>query len=123
MTVLEACWLRSKSYGLRVLGLVKRNIIISTLINEIRKNKSINNEVMKTHITIDDYLEMLLAVANPQKLNRKLLVHQNLMKSRKLHIQNISQQKVCLAGFDIKRLIMSDNITTKPLGYLGDNMF
>ncbi len=115
--------IRSKSYALRVCGLVKKNNILTHDYQEKYKNKSICRSVVETHITVEDYTEYLWAVANKYTKNRKLYIRQNLIKSKKCQLYNISQQKIALAGFDLKRMVCSDNINTKALGYRGSELY
>ena len=86
-------------------------------------NKSVSKNVMQQYCTLDDFERYLWVVGEINVKNRKLTICQHLIRSRKCKLYNISQQKVALAGFDLKRMICSDNIHTKALGYLGDNLF
>ena len=115
--------LRSKSYALEVEGKVAENNIVNRKYDEKYKNKSVSKKVMERYCTLDDFERYLWAVGEPNTKDRKLTIRQNLIKSRKCKLYNTNQQKVALAGFDLKRMICSDNIHTKALGYRGKNLF
>ena len=115
--------LRSKSYALEVEGKVVENNIVSREYDEKYKNKSVQKKIMQRYCTLNDFERYLLAVGETNTKNRKLTIRQNLIKSRKCKLYNANQQKVALAGFDLKRMICSDNIHTKALGYRGSNLF
>ena len=115
--------LRSKSYALEVEGKVAENNIVNREYDEKYKNKSVSKKIMQRYCTLDDFERYLLAVGETNTKDRKLTIRQNLIKSRKCKLYNTNQQKVALAGFDLKRMICSDNIHTKALGYRGNNLF
>ncbi len=119
MIIEEVVCLRSKSYAMRIRGRVKDNAKVSHNAAEVRKNKSVKKSVMDQHVKLQDYKKYLFAVSKPEKKERRLKIHQNLIRSKKLCLYNVSQQKIALAGFDIKRQICSDNVNTVSLGYRG----
>ena len=119
MLIEEVVCLRSKSYAMRIRGRVKDNAKVSHSMAEVRKNKSIKKSVMDQHVKLSDFKNYLFAVSKPCKKSRRLKIHQNLIRSKKLCLYNVSQQKTALAGFDIKRKICSNNKNTVSLGYRG----
>ena len=72
---------------------------------------------MKKHVSFHDIMTTVDLVSQVDAMNRKLKVRQNLMKSKNCTLYNISQDKVALSGFDLKRWIHDDNIHTRALGY------
>jgi hypothetical protein len=129
--------LRPKSYGIEIEGKVKDNVTVSKEVIEKTAGKGVKDSVRREHLTIDRHVEALALTAGCYALNhpyvlgdesliqkikegkeRKIIIKQNLIRSRKHELQTISMEKVGLSGFDIKRIVEPDNINTLPYGHV-----
>ena len=120
MLMLKYAGLRSKSYACKVQGKCKENKVLSLLVETKKKNKGTKKCVVQVHLTFDDFVEYLnRSTSTSQDLERTLAVKQNVITSKNCQLYSINQERVALAGFDIKRQVMDDNVTTLPLGYAG----
>ena len=129
--------LRPKSYALQIEGKVKENVVESLEIQEKQADKGVKEIIKKKYLTFDKHVEALALTAgyyaekhsymDPkdtallQKIKegkkRKIVIRQNIISSQQHTLKTITMEKSALSGFDIKRLIMSDNIHTLPHGH------
>ena len=129
--------LRPKSYALQIEGQVKENVVKSFEIREKQADKGVKAKIKEKYLTYDKHTEALALTAgyyaenHPyvdtkdtaliQKIKegktRKITIRQNIIMSQQHTLKTVTMEKTALSGFDIKRLIMSDNIHTLPHGH------
>lgn len=77
---------------------------------DIRKAKSVKNNVVRTTITFDDYIQCL---QNEIAMSRA----QTFIRSKLHKVYTVSERKIALSPYDDKRYIMPDSTETLPWGH------
>ena len=120
---------RSKSYAMKIQGTVitdsgsKISRIKNYDITSKKKCGGTRKSVIKEHLLFTDFYKYLNRVQNKTGKNKQLKVRQNRIASKDCKLYSITQVKTSISGFDLKRRVMKDNITTYPLGYQGPETF
>ena len=120
IVMLKYVGLRSKSYACKAQGKCKDNKIISIIVETKMKNKGSKKCVVQTYLSFEDFVTYLHRCGSSHA-NRTLSIKQNIIASKNCTLYSISQEKVALGGYDIKRQVMDDNVCTLPLGYAGSS--
>ena len=120
IVMLKYVGLRSKSYACKTQGKCKKNKIVSIIVETKMKNKGSKKCIVQTYLSFEDFVKYLHRCGETSPdLSNTLSIKQNIIISKNCQLYSINQEKVALGGYDIKRQIMDDNISTLPLGYAG----
>ena len=106
--ITEFIALRSKLYSFEIANKDKAKAKSKGI--GTRKCKGVKKNVVKKHISHEDYKQCLLN-------EKKLVVKINTLRSRNHQLETISQYKHALSYFDDKRFILEDCISTRPHGH------
>ena len=116
MIITRYVCLKCKSYGIEIQGSCDKCEITTMELTSKIKNKGVCRIINERFLAFQDFVDYLDSAANVH-LPRKLRINQNTIRSKHCQLYTINQQKIALSSFDLKRIVLEDNIHTLPLGH------